>query len=307
MNEKTRHSSLPPALEAARHDTTGEAGQLSYYVAGDGPPMLLLHSINAAGSAYEIRPIFDMMTRRYRVYAPDLPGFGLSDRSDRLYNPRLMTDAIHEILGVIAEREGETPVDALALSLSSEFLARAANEDPGRFRTLAFITPTGFSNRSAHFGRKRESREVPGLYALLSFPLWSKALFSALTSKKTIRYFLRKTFGSDDYDEGLLDYDYLTTKQPGAKNAPLAFVSGRLLSADALDIYAQLKLPVWMTTASKGDFSNFSNPSWAQKQSNWTVVPFDTGALPQFEQPAAFCAAYERFLSMDAAESNRSA
>jgi len=296
LSDNKRFPALPPALDAPRHETTGKAGRVSYYVAGEGSPMLLVHSINAAGSAYEIRPIFEEMVRKHRVYAPDLPGFGFSDRADRRYTPRLMTDAIHDMLGVIEEQNSGAHVDALALSLSSEFLARAAVESPNQLRTLALITPTGFSNRSAHFGRKRESREIPGLHAFLSFPLWGDALFSALTSKAVIRYFLRKTFGSDDYDKGLLNYDYLTTHQPGAKNAPLAFVSGRLFSPDALDIYGEVKLPVWMTTASKGDFANFSDPSWAKGQPNWTVQPFDTGALPQFEQPAAFCDDYRAFL-----------
>jgi pimeloyl-ACP methyl ester carboxylesterase len=258
--------------------------------------MLLVHSVNAAGSAYEVRPIFNEMTRTHAVYALDLPGFGFSDRSDRNYTPRLMTDAIHDMLGIIAETHDETPVEALAISLGSEFLARAAVENQDRFHTLAFVTPTGFSKRSGHFGRKRKTREVPGLYAFLTFPLWGDALFTALTSEKSIRFFLRKTFGSDDYDEGLAEYDYLTTHQPGAKNAPYAFVSGRLFSADARDIYARLQQPVWMTCANKGDFANFSDADWARNQPNWTVETFDTGALPHFERPAAFCANYRTFL-----------
>ena len=40
--------------------TAGRAG-LSYYVAGAGAPMLLVHSINAAGSAYEVKPIFERL------------------------------------------------------------------------------------------------------------------------------------------------------------------------------------------------------------------------------------------------------
>ncbi len=70
--------------------------RLSYYVAGNGPPLLLVHSINAAASAYEVRPIFERMVATNRVYAVDLPGFGFSDRSKREYTPRLYTDAIHE-------------------------------------------------------------------------------------------------------------------------------------------------------------------------------------------------------------------
>ena len=40
---------LPKAVDAERIAFSGRAGELSYYVAGEGPPMLLTHSINAAG------------------------------------------------------------------------------------------------------------------------------------------------------------------------------------------------------------------------------------------------------------------
>jgi pimeloyl-ACP methyl ester carboxylesterase len=296
LSDKSWTPRLPPALDAPRFETTGKAGRLSYYMAGDGAPMLLIHSINAAGSAYEIRPIFENMAKTHCVYAVDLPGFGFSDRSDRSYTPQLMTDAISDMLTVIAERHGATPVDALALSLSSEFLARAALEHPNRFRTLAFVTPTGFSERSGHFGRKRKTREVPGLFAILNFPLWSDALFAGLTSRKIIGFFLRKTFGSEDYDRELAEYAYLTTHQPNAKNAPYAFVSGKLFSTDAPDLYSRLTLPVWMTTANKGDFAHFGDTSWAKAQPNWTVQDFNTGALPQFECPVSFCEHYGGFL-----------
>jgi len=287
---------LVPALEAQRRELDGRAGPLSFYVGGKGAPLLLVHSINAAGSAYEVRPIFEEMVKTHHVYAVDLPGFGFSDRSDRAYSPRLYTDAIHDMLGRIAEDHGAVPIDALAISLGSEFLARAAAEAPDRFRTLALVSPTGFSSRSGHFGRKRKTREVPGLYAFFTFPLWSDAIFKALTSKKSIRFFLRKTFGSDGYDRGLFAYDYLTTHQPGAKNAPYAFVSGKLFSADVRDLYGRLTLPVWMTCATKGDFADFSHADWARARPNWTVETFETGALPHFERPADFLANYREFL-----------
>ena len=61
--------------------------------------------------------------------AVDLPGFGDSLRSDRVYNPRLMTDALHTVAAQIRQRCGTAaPLDALALSLSCEFLARAASD-----------------------------------------------------------------------------------------------------------------------------------------------------------------------------------
>jgi pimeloyl-ACP methyl ester carboxylesterase len=207
---------LPPALDAERREFEGKrAGRLSFYVSGNGPPLLLIHSINAAGSAYEVRPLHERLKGR-RLYAPDLPGFGFSDRSDRPYDARLYVDALHDMLDLVAAEAGPEPIDAVALSLSAEFLARAAVEHPERFRTLALVTPTGFDKRS---GKRRgppgASLEVPGLYRTFTFPLWSQAIYDALVSRASIRYFLQRTFGRKDIDEGLLEYDYLTAHQPG--------------------------------------------------------------------------------------------
>lgn len=68
------------------------------------------------------------------------------------YTPRLMTDALHAVLAQIQARCGAGPVDALALSLSAEFLARAAAENPAGFGRLALVSPTGFSGRRAWHG-----------------------------------------------------------------------------------------------------------------------------------------------------------
>jgi pimeloyl-ACP methyl ester carboxylesterase len=290
---------LPPAVSGERREHNGRAGRLSYYVAGQGEPLLLIHSINAAASAYEVRPIFEHMRARYRVYAPDLPGFGFSDRSARDYTVRLYVDAVHEMLRVIEAESGEEPIDALAVSLSSEFLARVAIERPGCFRSLTLVTPTGFS-RAYRTLEGDGSREIPGMHAFFTFPLWSQPFYDLLVSKRSVRYFLQRTFGSKDVDEGMVEYDWRTAHQPGAKNAPYAFVSGKLFSRDIRRVYERLALPVWVPHATRGDFKDFSSADWARARPNWTFQPFASGALPHFEYPQDFLASLEGFLAGEA-------
>ena len=75
-------------------------GRVSYYHAAPPDaavlqtPILLVHSINASGSAAEVEPLFEHYRATRPVYALDLSGFGLSSRADRAYTPRLMTDAV---------------------------------------------------------------------------------------------------------------------------------------------------------------------------------------------------------------------
>jgi len=118
----TSTPALAPALQSPRIAFDG----LNGYVAGEGPPLLLVHSVNAAASAAEVRPLFEHFRATRTVFAIELPGFGLSQRGDRDYSPRLMTDALHAAAAQVRARCGNAPLDAMALSLGCEFLARAA-------------------------------------------------------------------------------------------------------------------------------------------------------------------------------------
>ncbi len=289
---------LEPAVSGQRTEFTGKAGNLSYYTAGDGTPLLLVHSINAAASAAEIAPLYEGMLSSHRVFAPDLPGFGFSERSDRDYTPRLYTDAVLDMLDEI----GTDPVDAVALSLSGEFVARAAAEHPERFRSLTLVTPTGFRADSDRLRKPPGStRYMPLLDRVLTFALWKRRLFAALTSPKSIRYFLGRTWGSSGIDQELAAYCDASSHQPGAEHAPFAFLSGRLFSTDIRNVYEALELPVWLPHGTRGDFTDFRGADWTVALDNWRLQPYDSGALPHFEHTDTFLSDLRRFLEDPAA------
>lgn len=300
MDDRRTHGvELPPALSGERRETTGRSGRLSYYTCGAGTPLLLLHSINAAASAREVQPAYEHASRSCRVYAPDLPGYGFSDRSARTYDVALFCDAIRDMLEVIEREHGTTPVDALALSLSAEFLARVADEGPQRFRSLTLVTPTGFQRGYDRMRRPEGSnREIPGLYPVVTFPLWRGALFGGLVSRASVRYFLRRTFGAKDVPESLVDYSWRTAHQPGADRAPFAFLSGRLFSADIRNVYERVELPVWLAHGTRGDFADFSEAGWVRTRRNWKAQAFDTGAIVYFQQPDLFFRRWDAFLAV---------
>jgi pimeloyl-ACP methyl ester carboxylesterase len=298
-----RHNGeLPAPVSGQRYEIASAVGRLTYYsaspaAAGALPPLLLIHSINAAGSAYEVRPLYEHYRETRAVYALELPGFGHSDRGDRVYSVRMMTDAILIMLRAIQDDHGTTPIDALAVSLSCEFLARAITEQPLAFRSAALVSPTGFSMRKGKSQGKDATRAMPWLRSIFTFPLWSEGFFRLLSSKASIGFFLGKTWGSKNYDRGLADYDYLTTHQPGARHAPYYFVSGYLFTLNILPIYQALTLPVWMSHGVRGDFVDYSAKSTVDNRANWQIDVFQTGAMPHFETEAAFIARFDAFLA----------
>ena len=132
------------------------------------------HSINASASASEVRPLHQHYRATRTVFSIDLPGYGFSGRSDRSYTPRLMTDALHAMVGQIRLRCGPAPVDALAVSLSCGYLARAAAEVPAQYRSVALVSPTGLDGRGTG-----STRGLPWLYRALRGPnsAWGGARF----------------------------------------------------------------------------------------------------------------------------------
>ena len=294
---------LPAPVSGQRHELASPVGRLTYYSAGPDhsgafPPLLLIHSINAAASAYEVKPLYEHYRQSRTVYALELPGFGHSERGKREYTVRMMTDAIRVMAEEIQNVHGRGPIDALGVSLSCEFLARAISEMPLAFRSAALVSPTGFTSRLKN-ARVRDdgTLAMPWLHGIFEVPLWSARFFRLLSSRPSIRFFLRKTWGSADIDEGLAEYDYLTAHQPGAQHAPYYFVSGYLFSKNIVSVYLLLTLPVWMTHGVRGDFVDYSDKTRVQDRANWTIDVFDTGAMPHFEANAKFIAGYDAFLA----------
>lgn len=290
---------LPPALPGERLQLHGAAGPMTVYVQGRGPALLLVHSVNAAASAAEVRPLHEHFSQTHTVFSPDLPGYGLSDRSDRPYTPRLMTDALHDVLALAQQRCGPAPVDALALSLGCEFLARAAVERPATLRRLALVSPTGFMGHRAWRGAPGSTRGLPWLHRALTGPGWGGALFRGLTRPGVIRYFLERTWGAKGIDEELWRYDVLTTRVPGAEHAPLHFLSAGLFSADIHTVYEQITQPVWVTHGVRGDFTDYRGLKIVRDKPNWQIEVLPTGALPQFEVPEDFFRRMAMFVSGD--------
>jgi pimeloyl-ACP methyl ester carboxylesterase len=280
------HHKIGRAIDAEPHTiTTPSTGRLNYYVdrTGEGRPVVLIHSINAAASAYEMRPLFERLRGNRPVYALDLPGFGFSERSDREYTPELY---VQSILALLQQLNVSGGADVVALSLGAEFAALAAQQRSDLVHSLTLISPTGFSNRSSdeEFRRQENSARIHRAFAA---PLWSQPFYDLLTTRASINFFLDRLFVGP-VDTNLLEYSYATTHQPGARHAPLYFVSGALFTPDVRNrVYAQIHIPVQVIYDEDDEFVDYDAlKSFLAEHDTWQaqrVIP--TRGLPQFEMP----------------------
>jgi pimeloyl-ACP methyl ester carboxylesterase len=285
-------SNLSPALAADRKTVVTRQGpHIAYYsdVGAGGRPLLLIHSINAAPSAIEMKPLFDHYRGKRPVYAPDLPGFGASERGNQNYIPSLYAECLCDFISAVTDDS----VDVIALSLSCEFVARAAIQEPDKFRSLTLVSPTGLGKRQppAEPTCRRVQR-------VLSYPLLGSSLFRLLTSKPSIRFFLNQSFVERAPDE-LVDYAYQTSHQPEARYAPFAFLSGRLFSQNATStLYAAVAQPVLVIYDQDVHVSFEKMHELTEPISNWQATRISPSCgLPHFEDLQAVVQTLDKFWS----------
>jgi pimeloyl-ACP methyl ester carboxylesterase len=288
---------LSKAIDANTTTFSSEnVGQVNVYSdrSASGRPLVLIHSVNAAASSYEMGPIFNRYRATRPVFAIDLPGFGFSERSERLYSPRLYQEAILEVL----QAQVTEPADVVALSLGCEFAARAAAIEPERFHSLSFISPTGLGEKALKRSMQPERTEqrADGLHQAFAFPLWGRSLYDLIATRRSIRYFLEKSFVGP-VPEDMINYAYAAAHQPGADHAPLYFISGKLFTPGvAPAFYERLELPVLVIYDQDGYTGFDLLPEVIQAHNNWQAVRIQpTRGLPQFEQMDAVADALDAF------------
>ncbi|MGF1668411.1 MAG: alpha/beta fold hydrolase [Acidimicrobiia bacterium] len=282
---RTTTTEVAPSLDAEQVGVPFGDHTIATYRRGSGAPIVLVHSVNAAASAAEMRPLFDRLPADRRVVALDLLGYGRSSRPAERHTPESMSGGIEAVLEDLGE-----PCDIVALSLGCEFAARVAIDRPDLVRSLTLISPTGMRSD------QDRSFQVPALGALIRSPIAGELLYAALASKPSIGYFLGKSFRGP-VDPGMKADAHQTSRHRNARFAPASFLEGVLFTPHAVEaLYERVSQPV-LVIADEDPYTDFGaldcllarHHSW-----QWYRLSPHRG-LPQFEQPDATAAVIETF------------
>lgn len=145
-----------------------------------GRPVLLLHGW--AISAYLWRHnIAALAARGFRVYAPDLPGHGLSDAPTTRgsYTLGAMTGRVALLLDAL----GVERAPVVAQSMGGRIALELARRHGARVERLAFFGPVGFG-------------DIPPARAFAPFlPSLSGALLSLLIPRRLVKVVQRRVYG----------------------------------------------------------------------------------------------------------------
>ena len=255
--------------------------RIAFTKRGSGPPILLVHGIHAAAWSYEWHDNVDSLSERNTVYTIDLLGFGRSDRPAIRYSARLyislISDFVHQ---VIAE-----PCVLVATSLSGAYAIVLGARDPARFPAIVLIAPTGLVRLNKVSGAGGEAGRLA-----VETPIVGTAMFNGLVSRRSIRYWLEKTYSDDTIvTDDLVDIYYWTSHQRGARHAPAAFISGNL-NIDVRQALRRLTQPtilIWGEEGSIAPIEEFRGFRGVKPDIELAVLT-PAGDLPHDERPADF-------------------
>jgi pimeloyl-ACP methyl ester carboxylesterase len=275
-----RAREFEPFLDGDHGSYRWRGFDIAYTEAGDpeDPDLLLVHGINAAASSHEFFRVFDDLSEEFHVVAPDLPGFGHSDRPPLLYSASLYTTFVGD---AIEDLSDEPPV-VVASSLSGAYAAIAARDVGVDVDELHLVCPTDTS-----MGGRRT-----WLRSLMRTPVVGTGLYNISVSKPSIRYFHADHgyFDTGNLPDEVVDYEWTSAHQPGARFAPASFVSGFLdPEADLGDVLADLEVPVTLAWGRDADITPLSDGRDLAERADARLVVFDdTLLLPHAEHPDRF-------------------
>ncbi|NMC82393.1 MAG: alpha/beta fold hydrolase [Armatimonadetes bacterium] len=275
-----------------RHDWyQWDTGRVAYFHAGSGHPVVLIHSHNAAASAYEYRQIIAELAEGYRVFIPDLPGFGMSDRRRRPYFPDTYIRFLLEFLRDVVRQ----PATVIASSLSAAHAIRAAVEQPELIADLVVVAPTGLIESTV-----KPEHPLPLVSAALRVPVWGQSVFNIVVARSAIQKYLRRQVFRNPWHvtEDMIEQAWLTAHQPNALEAPQSFISGATW-LDVRDDYTKVTQPLMVVWGRDDVINPYVRNAGALSANSQAAIRLiaDSGALPQEEQSERFLDIATEFMS----------
>ena len=269
--------SIDPALSGEHNTLTWSGIDISYTEAGDPTDhtLVLLHGINAAGSNGEFRRIFTALAESYHVVAPDLPGFGTSDRPPLRYSDTFYEEFVQAFLS----EDRFNSVSVVASSLTGAYLASIHEDIETDIESVVLICPT----------EKGGPNRIVALRELLRAPVIGTALFNLLTSKPSIRYFNADHgyYNIENVSETWMEYEWQTAHQPNARYAPASFISGFLNESEELKTtLSDIDIPVTLLWGREADITPLQRGRELAKDAGCRLVVVDDAKLlPHVEFP----------------------
>ncbi len=186
---------------------TYKNNQIAYWEEGQGPTLLLIHGFPT--SSWDWHKMWGDLTQRYRVIAPDMIGFGYSDKPKN-YTYSITDQArLHEaFVDHMSIKESHLLVHDYGVSVAQEMLASFSERGTEGFQILSCCFLNG--------GLFPELHRAKLVQKLLNSPIGS--IFNRFLSKKSLRNSFHDIYGDQKASEEEIDYFYQLVIHNDGKN-----------------------------------------------------------------------------------------
>ena len=260
-----------------------------YLVAGEGPPLLLLHALGE--SAFDWRWVLPDLASTHRVYAPDLPGFGESAKPLGDYSPSFFTRFVAAFLDALEVKRAAV----VGNSLGGFVALRLALSEPSRVEALGLVDSAGLG-REVNYALRHPTLPGQGELAIA----WGKTPLGA-TGRAWLRVPLLFARPERVPVEWLEEQQRLT-QLPGFMEAVVSALRAQIdlrgQREVLLDQLPQLQVPtliIWGSSDRIFPKSQAKEAVSRLERGTLEVVP-ECGHLPHVERPDDFLVALDPFL-----------
>lgn len=222
-----RVAPLGPRLNGLFGRFPARYGDLAYVVGGDGPPLVLVHSLDPGQSMASWRMVFDELCDHFSVYAFDWQGFGLSDPNPEGLNADEFGAQLSDFLRDIVD----APCTVVAHGNAAPLALEAAQKS-GLIEKLVLVCPTGSAPDEPRPAERAEflaQREVNA--RLLSLPIVGTAVLNWWRSRSHLEHEGREfALWNKERVESEARLWHTTAHQKGAHRAQKALLRGQFAS-----------------------------------------------------------------------------
>ncbi len=218
----------------------GRRVQVTYENVGTGGPVLLLPAFSTVCSREEVRPLADRLAALgFGCTLLDWPGFGSSDRGRLEYGPALFRTFLADFAAAVL-----TPGTAVvAAGHAAGYALTLGHARPGLWRQLVLAAPTWRGPLPTAMGSRPRTYAVAR--ALVRAPVVGEAVYRLNTHAQVIGMMYRKHVYADAgrITPGFVAGKQHMARQPGARFASVAFVTGTLDPVADQDAFGALLQP----------------------------------------------------------------
>lgn len=211
---------------------------IRYVTSGDGPPLVLLHTIRTQLDYFE--KLVPELKGRYRVYALDLPGHGRSSIQPDDYTEAFLRKAVSEFVTKLDLRDvtlvGESIGGVLALTVSVD--------QPDRVKRVVSLNPYDYGESFGGGIRRSTNGWMVGMFNVFGSYTFEPRFVTAAV--------LRGGFHDPTrLPEELLDEFSRTGSRDGYRSVEFSVFKNWTTWLEARQLYSKVKVPVTLIYGSE--------------------------------------------------------